>query len=248
MEQGHHSADRELPFEPQPDIDQDRRQRPAHGKERRLDQFARDLGPHRFDRGEFDVRRHALQGSFDGFDGVDGFDVAVGKFGDRLGLAEVNSTGEFTHAEDVEAVRNEFVFDGGGVGQGRVAGSGAEIGEETEVLPEWKKCAALGLDVGRKIFPLGAADGAEEDGIGLFAGCDGVLWERSLVVGGVEGGAANEVVAVGDLEIEFCCGGFEDFQGNIHDFGANAVAGENRDRMGHGRGIAGNDGIENRKD
>ena len=180
--------------------------------------------------------------------GVDGFDVAVGKFGDRLGLAEINSTGEFAYAEDVEAFRDEFVFDRRGVGQGRVARSGPKIGEEAEVLPEWKKCAALGLDVGRKIFPLGAADGAEEDGIGLFAGCDGVLWERGLVVGGVEGGTANEVVAVGDLEIKFCRGGLEDLQGNIHDFGANAVAGENRDRVGHGRAIAGNDGIENRKD
>ena len=42
----------------------------------------------------------------------------------------------------------------------------------------------------------------------------------------IEGGTANEVVAVGDLKIEFCCGRFEDFQGNIHDFGANAVTGE----------------------
>ena len=70
MEQGHHRADRELPFEPQPDVDQDRRQRPAHGKEGGLDQLARDFGAHGFDRGELDIGGHALQCRFDGFDRV----------------------------------------------------------------------------------------------------------------------------------------------------------------------------------
>jgi len=44
--------------------------------------------------------------------GVDGFDVTVFKSGDGFGLSEVDAAGEFTHTEDVETIRDEFVFDG----------------------------------------------------------------------------------------------------------------------------------------
>ncbi len=161
----------------------------------------------------------------------DGFAIA---FFAALGIAEVDAAGEFADTEDIEAIRDEFVFDGGGVGEGGETGAGTEVGEEAEVFPQRKKGTPLGLDLGGEIFPFGTTDGAEEDGISLFTGFDGFLWEGGLVGGGIESGATDEMGGTGDLEIEFGSDCVEDFEGNVHDFWSDAVAWKDGDGVRHG--------------
>jgi len=105
-----------------------------------------------------------------------------------------------------------------------VARAGAKVGKEAEVLPERQQCSTLGLDVGREVFPLGATYGAEEDGIGLFTGCDGFLRERAT--GFIDGSAADKVGGVCDFEIKFFGSGVEDVESDVHDFRSDAIAGK----------------------
>ena len=158
--------------------------------------------------------------------GIDGGHFAIDE-GAAFGLAEVDAAGEFADAEDVEAAGDEFVFDWAGVGEGGVADAGSEIGEEAEVLAEWEEGSAFRLFGWGHGFPFRAADGAEEDGGGGFAGGDGFVGEG--FAGGVDGGAADELVVEGEGEAVFLAGGFEDGEGSVHDFGADAVAGEDCD-------------------
>ena len=77
-DEAEHAAHRELPLEPQPDVEQDPQRRRAHGIERGLDQLARHFRPDRFHRGKADLRVHGLQRRLD----------LVQLFGgDRTGLA-----------------------------------------------------------------------------------------------------------------------------------------------------------------
>jgi hypothetical protein len=105
--------------------------------------------------------------------GVDDLDVAIGQRGAALRLAEVHAAGQFTHAEHVEAAFDEVGADGRGGSERGIADAGAQIGEEAEMFSQREQSAALGLLVGRELFPLRAADGAEEDGVAGFAGFDG---------------------------------------------------------------------------
>ena len=75
-----------------------------------------------------------------------------------------------------------------------MADAGAQIGEEAEVLADGEQRAAFWLLVGREVFPLRAADGAEEDGVSLLAGFDGLLGQR--LADRVDGGTADELVLV----------------------------------------------------
>jgi hypothetical protein len=108
------------------------------------------------------------------------------------------------------------------------------------MFPQGKEGAALRLDVGGKVFPLGSADGAEENSVGLFTGFDCVLGERGFIVGGIESSAADEVLWAGDFEGEFFRDGVEDVEGFDHDFRADAVAWKDGDGVGHGADLAGN--------
>ena len=53
-------------------------------------------------------------------------------------------------------------------------------------------------------------------------------------MGGVESCAADEMGGAGDLEIKFGSDSVEDFESDVHDFGADSVAGENSDGVRHG--------------
>lgn len=125
-----------------------------------------------------------------------------------------------------------------------MTGAGAEVGEEAEVLPDGKEGAALGLDVGGEVFPLGSANGAEEDGVGFFASGDRFRRKRGLVVCGIECGTTDEVGGARDFKIEFGSDGVEDFEGNVHDFWSDAVARKDGDGVRHGEGVVGEGGGE----
>ena len=75
--------------------------------------------------------------------------------------SEIDAAGELAHAEDIEAIGDEFLLHRGCVGEGGEANAGAEVGEESEVLAQRQERAAFGLDVGREVFPFRSADRSE---------------------------------------------------------------------------------------
>jgi len=93
------------------------------------------------------------------------------------------------------------------------------------VLADREKGRALGLLCWGEIFPFGAADGAEEDGVGVFAYLDGGVGKGFTFV--VDTGAAD--VRFGVVERDTCGlgGGFEDVERDGHYFWADVVTGEN---------------------
>ncbi len=164
--------------------------------------------------------------------GVDDLDVAIGQCGAALRLAEVHAAGQFTHAEHVKAALDEVGTNGRGTGERGIADAGAQIGEEAEVLANGQECTALGLLIRRELFPLRAADGAEEDGVAGFAGFDGFFRQR--LAHGVDGGTTDEFVVIVEREAGTAGDGVEDAKGLGHDFWADAVAGEDCEVVGFG--------------
>ena len=88
-----------------------------------------------------------------------------------------------------------------------------------------EKGRALGLLCWGEGFPFGAADGAEEDGVGVFADLDGGVGKGFAFV--VDASATD--VGFGVVELDACGlgGGFEDVERDGHYFWADVVTGEN---------------------
>ena len=114
-----------------------------------------------------------------------------------------------------------------------MAGTGAQVGKEAKMFAEWKEGAALGLDVGGEVFPLGSANRAEEDGVGFFTSGDRFLGKRGFVVGGIKRCTTDEVGGAGDFEIELGSDCVENYEGNVHDFWSDAVARKDGDGVRH---------------
>ena len=98
--------------------------------------------------------------------GIDGALLAILERDDLLGLAEINPARQLAHDHDVEAF-DQLALQRGGIGQRRIADGGAQVGEEPEVLPEPQQ-PGLGAHRIGHLVPLGAADGAEDHGVGLL--------------------------------------------------------------------------------
>ncbi len=171
-------------------------------------------------------------GAGDAFDFKDGIGLGVEGLGAvgavaASAFAEIDAAREFADDEEVEAVGGEVGAERGGVAEGGEESGGAQVGVEAEGLAEAEE-GAFGAQVGGEGVPFGAADGAEEDAVGVEAGVEGVLWEGDAVA--VDGGAARE--AFGEMEVE--ASGAEDVDGGADDLGADAVARNERDAVGHG--------------
>jgi len=93
------------------------------------------------------------------------------------------------------------------------------------VLADGEEGGALWLLGWGEAFPLGSADGAEEDGVGVFANLNGRIGEGFAFV--VDSGAAY--VGFGVVEFDACglsrC--FEDVEGDGHYFWTDVVTGKN---------------------
>ena len=161
--------------------------------------------------------------------GVDGDGFAIFLVG-AFGLSEVKAAGEFANAEHVKSSGDEGFFDGRRVGELGVAKGGAQVGEEAEMLSEREKGRAFGLFVGRKGFPFGAADGAEEDGVGVFADVEGLFWKRFSV--DVDGDSADAGFGGIEGEPELGPCDIENAEGFGHDFRSDSVTGEDSDFEG----------------
>jgi hypothetical protein len=111
------------------------------------------------------------------------------------------------------------------------------------VLAQRQQRGALGLLVGRERFPFRPADGAEEDGLRVAATLESVGRERLAKL--VDGGAPHGKFLGFDGEVEVLGGGAEEVEADGHDFGADAVTGENGDfvRFHFFDGINGIDGM-----
>ena len=97
----------------------------------------------------------------------------VGAFGGWVGflaLAKVDAAGEFADDDEVGAGA-DFFLEGADLGEGGGGeGAGAEVAEGVELFAEFEE-ALFRADGAGAVF--GAADGAEEDGVGRFGGGEG---------------------------------------------------------------------------
>ena len=147
--------------------------------------------------------------------------AAVGQRRRLLRLAEVNAAGQLADAHDVDAVGNSLGLERGSVGELAVEQAGAEIGEKGEVFAQRQEGGALGLFLGRELFPFRAADGAEEDGVGLGAEFQRGVGEGLAVV--VDAGAADVGGRVGEGEVLLLRDVGKHAQGLGHDLGSDVV-------------------------
>ena len=162
------------------------------------------------------------------FHGVVAFALAVFQRADAARFAEINVAGELAHDEDVQT-GHHFGLERGSVGQLFVQHGRAQVGKQIQVFAN-RQQAALGAQGAIERVVLRTADGAEQHGIGgaaqllrkLGIGVAvfvvGRAAERGVSVGGVQA-AGNQLV-----EYAHGLGG---------DFGADAVAGQDGDLVGH---------------
>ena len=104
-----------------------------------------------------------------------------------------------------------------------LAADGPKVREQAQALakPEQPLLGPGRVGVGR--VPLGPADGAEEDGVGLATGLERLLGEGGAVL--VDRGAPDRVL--GDFEV---ADRLQDSAMRPDDLGADAVAGQQDDR------------------
>lgn len=181
---------------------------------------------------EGDVR-DAFDFAFAVHHGVDGDGFAIFLMG-ALGLSEVEASGEFANAEHIKSAGDEGFFDGRRVGELGVAEGGPKVCEESEMLSEGEKSGSFGLLVWGEGFPLGAADGSEQDGVRVFADFEGLLGECFSV--DVDGDTSDAGLRGFEREAELCAGEFENAEGFGHDFRSDSVTGENSDFEGRHKG------------
>lgn len=115
------------------------------------------------------------------------------------------------------------------MGQGRQAYARAQIGVQAEMLSQRQQGAALRLFIGGKVLPLGAAYGAEQDGVRLFTGSDGLF--RKGLAAMVDARAAHKSLLAAHGKSKLGTYGVQNLQGLRHDLGPDAVAGQNSNMM-----------------
>lgn len=109
--------------------------------------------------------------------------------------------------------------------------SGTDVGKQAQLLADAQQ-SALGTLAAGEIVPLGAADRAQQDGVGILAHVDGLLGQAAAssvdgAAAGQNGGAVESVAElVAHLVHNIDCLG--------DDIGADAVAGNDRNFIIHG--------------
>ena len=146
-----------------------------------------------------------------------------------LRTTEVDAARELAHADHVEAVFGDVAAQGREALEAFVEAGRTQVAEEFVALSQGEQRAHFGAGLVRERVPLRAAHGAEQNGVGPVAGLDGFVGQRPAA--GVDGGAADQALVAGDREAEFLRRCVHDLQCLGHDFGADAVAGEDGDVM-----------------
>ena len=144
--------------------------------------------------GEANDALHFLLGVAERVDGL----AAAGVGPAFLGLAEVDAAGELAQDDHVD-VLDDVALERGVVGEEGEHLDGADVGKEPEAFAQAED-RLLRPDLGAGLVPLGAADGAEEDGV-LFP-AEGEVFGAEGGAVGVDGGAADGRFGVGELVAE----------------------------------------------
>ena len=143
---------------------------------------------------------------------------------DAAGLAEIEVPVQFAEDEHVDAF-DDLGAQGGGADELGEDEGGAEVGEEGEFLAELQQAGA-GAEAAVVDLVRGAADRAEQDGVGVSGEGKGRLREGGS--GRVDAGLADG--SLGHLHVEPVAGdGAEHLDGLRGHFGADAVAGQDCD-------------------
>jgi hypothetical protein len=90
-------------------------------------------------------------------------------------LTEVDAAGQFADAQNVEAVGGDIRAQRAELFQPLIQLRRTQVAEQFEMFTQRQQRAALRLLCRRQVFPFRAADGAEQDRIGLLAAFDGRL-------------------------------------------------------------------------
>ena len=168
---------------------------------------------------------------------VDGALFAVLQRHDLLRLAEVHPARQLAHDHDVEAF-DQLALQRGGVGERRIADGRAQVGEQAEVLAQPQKPGLGAYRVGHAV-PLGAADGAEDDRVGLLRLLHRGVGDGDAVL--VVGGAADEVGLGRELGAARLVEEVDDALDLGDGFNADPVAGKEEQVIG-GHAVKGPDG------
>ena len=156
--------------------------------------------------------------------GVDGTLLAVAELGDLLGLAEIDAARQLPDDEQVEPF-DEFGLERGRSRQRGIADRGPQIGEELQILAQAQETGLGTLVIGHTV-PFGAADGAEDDGVGRVGLLHRILGDRTPV--GVVRRAADQVVLCLEGDAAASVEPVDDAAHLRHHFLADPVAGEKK--------------------
>lgn len=97
------------------------------------------------------------------------------------------------------------------------------------MLSQRQQGAAFRLFIGGQVFPLGTAHGAEQNGIRLFTGADGLLGKGLAAM--VDARAAHESLLAAHGKSKLGAHRVQNLQGLRHNLGPDAVAGQNSNMM-----------------
>jgi len=148
---------------------------------------------------------------------------AVG--GDALLGAEVDATRQFPNNDEVDTDQRVGP-EGRGVRQLRERLDRSKVGEHAEHGANGEQ-ALLGPDSRRRIVPPGAANRAEQHGVGSRAGRDRFFRQRAAR--GVDGGTTDQCFREVECHVEASRRRVEDRAGGGYDFRADPVAGKQDD-------------------
>ena len=137
-------------------------------------------------------------------------------------LTEIDPAGQFTHAQNVEAVGGDIRAQRAELFQALIQLRRTQVAEQLEMFTQRQQRAALWLLCRRQVFPLRATDGTKQHGIGIFTAFHGRFRQWRTVV--INRNTAHIVVAGGDFHRKTRANGFQYFQRLCHHFRANTVA------------------------
>jgi hypothetical protein len=158
--------------------------------------------------------------------------AVAAEIGGRVGrarlVAEVDAARELAHHQQVGAF-DDLSPQRAGVVERRQRAHGPQVRVQAQALAQAEQALLGPWRIGIRGVPLRAADRGQQDRVGALAGGQDGVGQRGAV--GVDRGAAERVLFVAEV-----ADGVEDRQGGREDLGADPVAGQGDDAVGHGGG------------
>ena len=149
--------------------------------------------------------------------------------GTAFGRAEVNAARKFAHDDHVKASSRDVCAQGRKTVESREDACRTQVAKELVALAQRQQRPRFRALLVREMIPLRAADAAKENGLSSVTGCNCFFRQRRAA--GINGGAAHEFFRTFNGKAEFACGGIKYAECLAHNFGADAVAGQNCNAM-----------------